>query len=446
MQRRFLEWLDAIDPGVRAALNSSLVPWLGTAVIAMLVIVVAGVLPATGAFFQLDASAAIAVWAGTFGFGIGANWLDRRLEFRPVVYGTLVLACCAAILFFAASLIALSRPPGSSAMAALFILASAYYGHLYRMTVRFPFGWLAIVVALLGAAALNRHPANWMVFSLAAPAAFGGSWLLGTMSHRAEKARREGEAYKAAVQAQILDEKSRDVTQLSRTMVEMLQTMHDASTVLSTALFNVEELRKAGEARERGERPGYGESDAVEGLSAQLVRLRELLKDTRELGHGRSDQLEALQSVAPLPVVSDVLRQLRVRFPQVDFRSSGAERSMGVIVSGGAESLRRILENLILNSCQGDGRVGASRVEVSVQEAVTVGSVAIEVRDDGPGFVADQLDAPITAFESSKKDGTGLGLYTAERLVRASGGSVARENSEAGGAVVTVFLRAVASS
>jgi signal transduction histidine kinase len=427
-------------------MHGSLVPWLGTAAIAMLVIVVAGVLPATGAFFQLDVPSAIAVWTVAFGFGIGASWLDRRLEFGPVVYGTLVLATCAAVLFFAASMIALCRPPGSSAMAGLFILASAYYGHLYRMTVGFPFGWLAILAALLGAAALNTDPANWMVFSVAAPAAFGGSWLLGTMARRAEKARRAGEAYKAAVQAHILDEKSRDVTQLSRTMVEMLQTMHDASTVLSTALFNVEELRKAGEARHRGERAEDAETDAVEDLSTQLVRLRQLLKDTRELGHSRSDQLEALQSVAPLPVVSEVLRQLRVRFPQVDLRSSGAESSLGVIVSGGAESLRRILENLILNACQGDGSVGASRVLVSVQEAVTVGSVAIEVRDDGPGFVEEQLEAPITAFESSKEDGTGLGLYTAERLVRASGGSVARENAADGGAVVTVFLRAVAPS
>ena len=78
-----------------------------------------------------------------------------------------------------------------------------------------------------------------------------------------------------------------------------------------------------------------------------------------------------------------------------------------------------------------------------MREAATVGSVAISVCDDGPGFSAEHLAGPITGFQSTKADGTGLGLYTAERLVRASGGSVARENGPEGGARVTAVLRAV---
>jgi C4-dicarboxylate-specific signal transduction histidine kinase len=73
-------------------------------------------------------------------------------------------------------------------------------------------------------------------------------------------------------------------------------------------------------------------------------------------------------------------------------------------------------------------------------ESSGVGAAAIRVRDDGPGFRADALDAPVVAFKSAKPGGSGLGLYTTERLVRASGGSLRRENLDGGGAQVTAFL------
>ena len=64
----------------------------------------------------------------------------------------------------------------------------------------------------------------------------------------------------------------------------------------------------------------------------------------------------------------------------------------------------------------------------------------LAIADDGPGFSATQLAAPIAGFASSKKGHTGLGLYTAERLVRASGGSLERANREGGGAEVILIL------
>jgi hypothetical protein len=203
--RRFHEWLDSLDPALRAAIRESLVPWLGTALMALLLILVAGALPATGDFFQLDVSGALVVWALTFGFSIVIVYANQRQELRPLAYGVAILTTCAAVVLCTAAMISLSRPPGSSAIAAMFILAAAYYGHLYRMTVRFPFGWISLLVALLGAMALNRHPGNWMVFALSAPAAFGSSWLLGTMARRSDRSRAQREAYRAAVQAQILD-------------------------------------------------------------------------------------------------------------------------------------------------------------------------------------------------------------------------------------------------
>jgi C4-dicarboxylate-specific signal transduction histidine kinase len=114
-----------------------------------------------------------------------------------------------------------------------------------------------------------------------------------------------------------------------------------------------------------------------------------------------------------------------------------------VSLRGGAESLRRILDNLLVNACEGDGAGAARAVVLSV---TPVGStVEIAVRDDGPGFRPELLASPPRPFATTKPGGTGLGLYTAARLVAASGGSLRRENAPGGGAVVTLRLPAAAA-
>ena len=105
-----------------------------------------------------------------------------------------------------------------------------------------------------------------------------------------------------------------------------------------------------------------------------------------------------------------------------------------------AGAARQVLDNLILNACEGNGQNRASAVEVGVQRDPSGAGVVIEVADDGPGFAESLLTEPIEGFATSKKNGTGLGLYTSERLVRASGGTLERTNRAGGGACVRVTL------
>jgi C4-dicarboxylate-specific signal transduction histidine kinase len=111
-----------------------------------------------------------------------------------------------------------------------------------------------------------------------------------------------------------------------------------------------------------------------------------------------------------------------------------------VRVRGGAATLYQILEELALNAAEGNGRRGALHVEVAVAGDPAAESAAIRIADDGPGLPQALLGRPVEPFTTTKAYGVGLGLYTAERLARASGGSLRLENPPAGGAAVTVYL------
>ena len=100
-------------------------------------------------------------------------------------------------------------------------------------------------------------------------------------------------------------------------------------------------------------------------------------------------------------------------------------------VLGDEGKLRQVLINLLGNAVKftGQGEVG---LRVELRE----GKVRFEVRDTGPGLHPGELDKLFLAFQQAEagqkaKEGTGLGLYISQAMVRLMGGEI-RVRSEPG--------------
>jgi len=116
-------------------------------------------------------------------------------------------------------------------------------------------------------------------------------------------------------------------------------------------------------------------------------------------------------------------------------------------VLGSPQRLQQIATNLISNAirfCEAGQWV---RVELRHEEA---GTVALEVRDNGPGIDPEQLPMLFDRFRQANTSvkrthgGLGLGLYIVRHLVQAHGGTVSAESEGPGrGATFTVRLPTV---
>jgi signal transduction histidine kinase len=107
----------------------------------------------------------------------------------------------------------------------------------------------------------------------------------------------------------------------------------------------------------------------------------------------------------------------------------------GLEVEADREQLFRVLFNLARNAIE----AGARRVEIgAAQEAE---AVAISVADDGPGLAPKARDHLFRPFAgSARPGGTGLGLAIAREVLRAHGGDIALERSDAQGTVFGLRL------
>ena len=218
----------------------------------------------------------------------------------------------------------------------------------------------------------------------------------------------------------------------------LLQDHHDVRSLLSSATLNAGLLGR--------------ELDAAGDAAPGRTRAAELQRDLRDVASFISTLKERayreLSAVAG-PSVVEVKRALAVvvpavaqRFPEVRIEDA-VPSGVRVHVAGGDVSLERLLLNVIVNACEGDGARGATHVVVRAGPLAPAGDdVRLRVEDDGPGFSDATLKSPLSHAPTTKRDGSGLGLFLVHSIATASDGDVALLRGDAGGAVVEVRLPA----
>jgi sigma-B regulation protein RsbU (phosphoserine phosphatase) len=94
----------------------------------------------------------------------------------------------------------------------------------------------------------------------------------------------------------------------------------------------------------------------------------------------------------------------------------------------------QVIANLVGNAAiHGDGNV-----EVSVRDAGA--DVIVEVHNGGRSIPANKMEHLFEPFHPGgrRREGLGLGLYIVEQIVRAHGGSISADSTDAAGTTFTV--------
>ena len=427
----FHRWLQQLD----VELLESLVQvraWVGVGAIGLLVIWIGGVIPWTSQYFEIRPLPALLLFFPVVALGVAlAVWRGRkRLSLASFAVGLLI--CSALFQVFLWGLVALSRWPGAAALASFPVFLAAYHGHSFQSAPQTPYVATGVLVGLMVAYAINHTGPHVSLYLLVGPMAFGTALVLGLNSARAQRARGEAVATRAAFDAQLLSERALRVTRLDELLKSVESTNHDARSALSGALFSLDRLLR------EGTKPG---GNAKSATSLTLDALREVGQLRAILESGRDSYRDRPQDeVCDLAkVLHEVVASASERFPGCHVRVSSDAVCTACLV-GGATSAHRIITNLLVNAYEGDGATGARQITVRLSSHP---EPTLTVADDGPGLPGGMLQSSVNAFTTTKPQGTGLGLYTVDRLVRASGGSLSFSSADRleRGCQVSVRLR-----
>ena len=105
-----------------------------------------------------------------------------------------------------------------------------------------------------------------------------------------------------------------------------------------------------------------------------------------------------------------------------------------------AGHVNQVFMNILTNAAQ--AIVGEGWISVTIDTIDDGRAVRIEIADSGPGIKQDAMAKVTDPFFTTKDvgEGTGLGLWISENIVRAHGGTLSWKNGSGGGAVFLVTL------
>jgi two-component system sensor histidine kinase RegB len=194
-------------------------------------------------------------------------------------------------------------------------------------------------------------------------------------------------------------------------------TAHELNTPLSTIRTLLAELRR--------EHPGASAlADDLALLAGQAERCRDILRELVAVG---SRQLaDTPQRLELTRFVHDCENQFRLLRPEVELLV-GIEADADTRLIDAAPNLRHALINLLSNAA--DASLAAANPAIEL--GVTAGAEQVEfsVRDHG----GDTAPGHGMAFQTSKRDGLGLGLALAHATAERLGGTLSAEALTNGG-------------
>ena len=102
--------------------------------------------------------------------------------------------------------------------------------------------------------------------------------------------------------------------------------------------------------------------------------------------------------------------------------------------------MRQVLSNLISNAIESlDGSIQLDKtISIKLSELST--NVVLKVCDNGPGIYPGKEHALFEIFQTTKNEGTGIGLWLCKHIVEAEGGKIYAQSPPTGGAIFTVQI------
>lgn len=228
--------------------------------------------------------------------------------------------------------------------------------------------------------------------------------------------------FKRLLDQTIQNEKLAEVGKLSAGIA------HEINNPLSMVAYATELLK-------REESLSGFQKEMLDKIEMEVERLKTLTGGLLSFSSNRS----ALNRVVNVnDLIAEVLKLLRF---EIQRKSIQLETRFGEVpvITADPNKLKQVIINLVMNAVHAMRGEGSVVLETGVNQK---GDLELLVRDDGPGIPVELHGQVFAPFFTTKPEGegTGLGLYICQNIVREHGGNITLESQPGAGATFRICL------
>ena len=222
----------------------------------------------------------------------------------------------------------------------------------------------------------------------------------------------------------------------TRTEARLRRFVGDASHELRTPVQTIRgyaELYRAGALTDRDRL-----DDAMRRTEAEAARMGSLVDELLTLARFDQERSVASEPVDMGVLARDAVDDARVMQPQRTITLDVGDATDGLVVQGDEHHLRQVFANLLMNALSHTPVTSPIHVVIEGTES----SVAVTVRDEGPGMSADDASRAFERFyrvdaaRTRAAGGSGLGLAIVKSVIDHHGGSIELLSDIAAGTTV----------
>ena len=190
--------------------------------------------------------------------------------------------------------------------------------------------------------------------------------------------------------------------------------VHDLGNPLSAIKLAAATLRRNNPAASSGAIV----ADRIDRSATRMSRLVHDLRDATQIERGSFTVNATEERVSP--ILLDVADEFSTSSQARNIRLEATSPSADTTVRADRDRLAQVLGNLVGNALKFTPPGG--RIDLRAEERGDV--ILFEVKDTGPGIESEHVDHVFERYWKTRDGGAGLGLFIAEAIVRAHGGTI----------------------
>jgi len=205
--------------------------------------------------------------------------------------------------------------------------------------------------------------------------------------------------------------------------------MHDIRNPLNSIGLNIEILEQQFQQQTTDNQSRVQE--LLKKVQKEIQQLGQNLNQYLAYGHLTELYLEPLNfSQKFKSFLDDISLLATVKKIKIDFRFDAADHW----IMGDWLQLNRVFMNIMNNAFDATANEGKIIVRLTGRQK----RVLVSIQDNGAGIPPSQRTKIFEPFFSTKKSGTGLGLFIAREIVKAHGGRILYRPARSGGTIFSV--------